>query len=88
MLCLFSEPRQFGLWADGSNLSFTNWRAGEPNEAKSSEDCSTMVTDKEPLGQWNDSRLLRLQTKLHLQPEMRFVSHFNSRLQNDLHGGD
>ncbi|XP_078513477.1 CD209 antigen-like protein C [Lissotriton helveticus] len=37
-------------WGDGNPLTFTNWNAGEPNNAEDREDCAEMRSD----GAWND----------------------------------
>ncbi len=38
-------------WINSGPLSFTNWNAGEPNNALSGEYCISMYQDQ---GYWND----------------------------------
>ncbi|MBI3519122.1 MAG: gliding motility-associated C-terminal domain-containing protein [Bacteroidetes bacterium] len=38
------------VWYDGSPISYTNWAAGEPNNAGGNENCTQIYTD----GSWND----------------------------------
>ncbi|NBC11372.1 MAG: hypothetical protein GVY24_06495 [Planctomycetes bacterium] len=47
-LCDIQEEGVF-VWIDGSEPTYTNWSAGEPNDA-GGEDCAEML----PTGQWND----------------------------------
>ncbi|MBL8756939.1 MAG: hypothetical protein JNK35_00750, partial [Phycisphaerae bacterium] len=46
---------QFSTWADGQPVTFTNWAAGEPNNANGLEFYAEMLQDT---GQWNDAREL------------------------------
>lgn len=39
------------VWADGTPLEFTNWNAGEPNDAAANEDCTQLAA---ATGYWND----------------------------------
>jgi C-type mannose receptor len=38
-------------WQDGSNLSFTNWNNGEPNNYGGVEKCVELFVES---GKWND----------------------------------
>ncbi len=40
------------VWQSGGTSSYTNWRAGEPNDFGGDEDCGVWADDS--LGQWND----------------------------------
>ena len=39
------------MWVDGSNVAFTNWAPGEPNDQNGVENCVEFYTRD---GQWND----------------------------------
>ncbi|KAK6182982.1 hypothetical protein SNE40_010542 [Patella caerulea] len=39
-------------WLDGDLLNYTNWRQGEPNNAKGDEDC--MISEGNRRKQWDD----------------------------------
>ncbi|XP_038628923.1 C-type lectin domain family 4 member G-like isoform X2 [Tachyglossus aculeatus] len=39
-------------WIDGTDLTFTYWNTGEPNDSRGVEDCVMMLTH----GRWNDFR--------------------------------
>ncbi|MBL8857156.1 MAG: hypothetical protein JNL28_01445 [Planctomycetes bacterium] len=41
------------VWADGSPVTYTNWDAGEPNNALTGEDYTNIRRDS-PTGNWND----------------------------------
>ena len=38
-------------WSDGTPVAYTNWNAGEPNDAGGNEDCAQLVRATES---WND----------------------------------
>ena len=42
------------VWADGSPVTYTDWDGGEPNNANSGEDCTTVVHLDVPRMNWND----------------------------------
>ncbi len=44
---------QFSTWADGQGVTFTNWAAGEPNNAGGAEAYAEMI---QTTGLWNDAR--------------------------------
>jgi len=38
------------VWSDGTEVDYTNWGGGEPNDWGNNEDCTVL----KPQGYWND----------------------------------
>jgi hypothetical protein len=49
----YTEPAGAWKWVDGTPLTYTNWKSGEPNDTFSAEDWGGHYS----AGQWNDFRL-------------------------------
>lgn len=41
-------------WENGEEVTYTNWREGEPNDYVGIEDCAAILSGEEEAGKWND----------------------------------
>nr|ACS74990.1 C-type lectin precursor [Micrurus corallinus] len=68
-----SKRKSIWEWSDGSNLTYTSWEKGEPNNLMNGEFCAVLSTGSRYL-QWNDKSCWHVHSfvcKFQLQSEAK-----------------
>ena len=75
-------------WSNGKDWSYTNWRAGEPNNSPSSHDPFSEYDENRVMlwenGEWNDASSLHELSAIYEIPSTSLVTHDTKSKQNEI----